>query len=217
MTDLGNPAANITRPAHSDLPDVAAIRQPLALEGSYPDGEWVCARCAGKIRTGDDNRAGLEHEAGCAFIAEVTRRYRDADTRYAHRLSLGFLREIQREMSAATEGKNMQPSVGRIVHYVSYGTPGGEFGKECRAAIITEVSGKFASVNGSLGPQVGLCVLNPSGQFFNSDVDHDPNGTPGEIPRTNLCEGRRFRGGTWHWPERTAEPTIEQFGNTQPT
>lgn len=29
------------------------------------------------------------------------------------------------------------PSVGRIVHYVSYGTPGGEYTSECRAAIIT--------------------------------------------------------------------------------
>lgn len=34
------------------------------------------------------------------------------------------------------------PSVGRIVHYVSYGTPGGEYTSECRAAIITEVSSR---------------------------------------------------------------------------
>jgi hypothetical protein len=38
----------------------------------------------------------------------------------------------------------MQPSVGRIVHYVSYGTPGGEYGQECRAAIVTEVPPRTA-------------------------------------------------------------------------
>ena len=32
-----------------------------------------------------------------------------------------------------------KPSVGRVVHYVSFGTPGGEFTAQCRAAIITEV------------------------------------------------------------------------------
>ena len=37
--------------------------------------------------------------------------------------------------------ERMKPSVGRIVHYVSYGTLGGEYGKECRAAVVTEVSG----------------------------------------------------------------------------
>lgn len=31
------------------------------------------------------------------------------------------------------------PSVGRVVHYVSYGTPRGEYTSQCRAAIITEV------------------------------------------------------------------------------
>lgn len=51
----------------------------------------------------------------------------------------------------------MQPSVGRIVHYQSYGTPGGEFKSQPRAAVITEV------VNDET---VHLCVLNPTGQFF---------------------------------------------------
>jgi len=31
----------------------------------------------------------------------------------------------------------MTPSVGRIVHYLSFGTPGGEYPKTCRAAVIT--------------------------------------------------------------------------------
>lgn len=32
-------------------------------------------------------------------------------------------------------------TVGRIVHYVSYGTPGGEFLQECRAAIVAGLPG----------------------------------------------------------------------------
>jgi len=86
-----------------------------------------------------------------------------------------------------------QPSVGRIVHYVSYGTPGGEYESECRAAIITE-----ASPNSTV---VGLFVANPTGLFLNrdvtyheGDVGHDHAGA--EIPQ------RSYRGGTWHWPER---------------
>lgn len=71
-----------------------------------------------------------------------------------------------------------KPSVGRIVHYVSYGTPGGEYTSECRAAIVTETN---------TSDTVGLCVLNPTGQFFNRTVTQDEFG---------------HAGGTWHWPER---------------
>lgn len=77
----------------------------------------------------------------------------------------------------------MQPSVGRIVHYVSYGTPGGEYTSQCRAAVITEVTDCDAHMD-----CVGLCVLNPTGQFFKQHVPY--NGTSQQ------------HGGTWHWPER---------------
>lgn len=77
-----------------------------------------------------------------------------------------------------------KPSVGRIVHYVSYGTPGGEYGKECRAAIVTAVD--------NIG-YVDLCVLNPTGFFFNRGVHHHAGGEIG------------YKGGTWHWPERVGE------------
>lgn len=73
------------------------------------------------------------------------------------------------------------PSVGRIVHYVSYGTPGGEYGKECRAAIVTELAQPDEGSD-----VVGLAVLNPTGLFFNRAA-YDENG---------------HDGGTWHWPER---------------
>ncbi|TDD24999.1 hypothetical protein E1287_37705 [Actinomadura sp. KC06] len=87
-----------------------------------------------------------------------------------------------------------KPSVGRIVHYVSYGTPGGEYTPQCRAAIITEVphvdeartpelhaEGEELQARG----RVGLALLNPSGMFFN-EADYD----------------EQHHGGTWHWPER---------------
>jgi hypothetical protein len=77
------------------------------------------------------------------------------------------------------------PSVGRIVHYVAYGTPGGEYQAGAhRAAVITEVAGDGAS---NVAGVVGLCVLNPTGLFFNRNVPYDPTGA---AP------------GTWHWPER---------------
>jgi hypothetical protein len=75
-----------------------------------------------------------------------------------------------------------KPSVGRIVHYVSYGTPGGEYGSECRAAIITEVV-----IHNDDESVVGLCVLNPSGMFFDRSIQYDET---------------THRGGTWHWPEQ---------------
>lgn len=70
------------------------------------------------------------------------------------------------------------PTIGRIVHYVSYGTPNGEFGKECRAAVVTAVD----DIDGT----ISVCVFNPTGQFFNS----------------GLLQDLSHAGGTWHWPER---------------
>jgi hypothetical protein len=100
----------------------------------------------------------------------------------------------------------MKPTIGRIVHYVSYGTPGGEYGRECRAAIVTEVNmDRHSSSAGRLDPRVGLCVLNPSGQFFSTGVAAD-HGTPDAESRTTLCGGLDYRGGTWHWPEMVREP-----------
>lgn len=71
----------------------------------------------------------------------------------------------------------MTPSIGRVVHYQSYGTPGGEYLAEPRAAIITAVNDDGT---------VGLCVLNPTGQFFNTSVPGAETPTPGH----------------WNWPPR---------------
>ncbi|MFC9429241.1 hypothetical protein [Streptomyces sp. NPDC056987] len=87
-----------------------------------------------------------------------------------------------------------QPSVGRIVHYVSYGTPGGEYTSQCRAAIITGVphgalpvaDSEHSEERDSSAVVLDLAVLNPSGIFFN------------RCPQSESDQ----HGGTWHWPER---------------
>jgi hypothetical protein len=85
----------------------------------------------------------------------------------------------------------MKPSVSRMVHYVSHGTPVREDGTQaypsvCRSAVVTAVP------NPDDPSVVHLCVLNPEGMFFNKDVAQDEGDENGE--------GRW--GGTWHWPER---------------
>lgn len=67
-------------------------------------------------------------------------------------------------------------SLGATVHYVAYGTPGGEYPKMCRAAIMTVPSAR------GWDDLAALCVLNPTGLFFNRDVP------------------RGFDGGHWHYP-----------------
>jgi hypothetical protein len=102
----------------------------------------------------------------------------------------------------------MRPSVGRVVHYVSYGTPGGKYASECRAALVTEVGTVFAplppipddgmpvtvTLTSEPIPVVGLAVHNPTGLFFHSIAEggcrQDEDG---------------HAGGTWHWPERVEE------------
>jgi len=81
------------------------------------------------------------------------------------------------------------PTIGRVVHYVSHGTSGGEYPSVCRAAIVTDVDtyqDPTDDQDGHIG-HVSLCVLNPEGMFFNRTV------TQNETDK---------RGGTWHWPER---------------
>ena len=65
---------------------------------------------------------------------------------------------------------------GRMVYYVAYGTPGGEYPAGVdRAAIVTEVQAD--------GSTIGCCVVNPTGLFFNRNIPYDEAKAPG----------------TWHW------------------
>lgn len=91
------------------------------------------------------------------------------------------------------------PSVGRIVHYVSYGTPGGEYSKACRAAIITETEEHPERASQRAA---GLCVLNPTGQFFNRGVEFDPGDQGRPDASGEMCDRLAHEGGTWHWPAR---------------
>ena len=90
------------------------------------------------------------------------------------------------------------PSVGRVVHYVSYGTPAGEYASECRAAIVTAVR-DYETVPEHGVPYVDLAVLNPTGMFFNQRCRYD-EGATSETP--GAPSARSYAGGTWHWPER---------------
>ncbi len=73
-----------------------------------------------------------------------------------------------------------KPTVGRDVHYHSYGTPNGEFQSKPIAAKVTQVVDD--------GETVGLAIFNPTGLFFNTSVKHAPNDQP--TP------------GHWNWPPR---------------
>jgi hypothetical protein len=79
----------------------------------------------------------------------------------------------------SAQSNQQKPSVGRVVHYVAYGTPGGEYPSVCRAAVVTEVADPDNPESA-----VGLAVLNPTGMFFNQGVPYGDTG------------------GHWHWPER---------------
>lgn len=89
-----------------------------------------------------------------------------------------------------------QPSVGRIVHYVSYGTPGGEYTSQCRAAVVTGVGEPLTypdngeSSDPDNADLADLCVLNPTGMFFQVGLPQDERSV------------HERSGGTWHWPER---------------
>ncbi|WP_326768688.1 hypothetical protein OG978_32860 [Streptomyces sp. NBC_01591] len=82
------------------------------------------------------------------------------------------------------------PSAGRIVHYVSHGTPvrgdGSQaFAPACRAAVVTEVDTDDPD-------RIGLAVLNPTGIFFH------PLAAGGSVH----ADAETSLGGSWHWPER---------------
>lgn len=79
-------------------------------------------------------------------------------------------------------GKNLVPSVGKIVHYVSYGTPGGEFLSECMGALVTDVSN-----SGTNRQEIGLAVFYPNGLSFKERVPYNDGVS---------------KGGAWHWPLR---------------
>ena len=69
------------------------------------------------------------------------------------------------------------PKISQPVHYVSYGTPDGEYDSTCRAAFVTQI---IEPESGT----VGVAVLNPTGLFFHPAIVLDGGKAPG----------------TWHYP-----------------
>lgn len=112
-----------------------------------------------------------------------------------------------------------KPMVGDVVHYVSYGTPGGEYASRCRAAVVAEV-GQWVTVetrtpksfDRSEGRPIreveqwwyadacALAVLNPTGLFFNG-----PAGVACRYDDGSAGSAGGYDPGTWHWPEHLAE------------
>ena len=71
----------------------------------------------------------------------------------------------------------MTPTIGRIVHYQSHGSPNGQPLPAPRAAIVTEVFSDTV---------VSLCVLNPTGMYFDRSAPFSAE------PKA----------GHWSWPPR---------------
>jgi hypothetical protein len=76
----------------------------------------------------------------------------------------------------------MTPTIGRIVHYQTYGTPGNEHVPEPTAAIVTGVKPMF----GRHG-RADLCVFYPNGLSYKLDVPVSDTPKPGH----------------WNWPPRS--------------
>lgn len=74
----------------------------------------------------------------------------------------------------------MPPEIGDVVHYVSYGTPAGEYGSQCRAAVVTQLTEPYPDTD------VGLAVLNPTGLFFQEFIKRGEG--PGHWHYTTQCD-----------------------------
>lgn len=119
-----------------------------------------------------------------------------------------------------------QPTVGDSVHYQSYGTPGGEYLPEPRAAIVTQVCAVDCAQTSDEEPRieyaVGLCILNPTGQFFNTSVPYAEEPTPGHWNWPPLRPRRDFDEARWRqewegtWPAPDGPPAVDPITGKAP-
>lgn len=112
--------------------------------------------------------------------------------------------------------KQFAPFVGAPVHYRSYGTPGGEYKAECRAALVTAVGGwrtyagddptdvwedggqRHRELRQVWEPdRISLTVFNPTGTF-NNEVSFD-------VPADDEPGKTLLMPGTWHWPREECD------------
>lgn len=77
------------------------------------------------------------------------------------------------------------PEISDTVIYKSLGSADGRYKPEDRSAIVTEIHvDEFINKDPKVGANyneytVSLCVFNPTGLFFNTFVQYDPEGKPG--------------------------------------
>ncbi len=104
----------------------------------------------------------------------------------------------------------VRPSVGRIVHYVSHGTPvradGSQaFTSRCRAAFVTEVDPHDPD-------RIGLTAINPTGMFFHPlaaggcryDLGAEQPGAPD-------CPNRESHGNPFRVVKVTIRPSFSRL------
>lgn len=127
------------------------------------------------IRVYTAHAHGNAYSAEFTDMAEAFKRFDEERAKpTAHAVSI----EVLKPKAFWVEGAEFEtaaaptPFIGQMVHYQSHGSADGKYQPEPRAAIVTEVS-EF-----TLGA-VGLCVLNPTGQFFNQHVEFAEEPTPG--------------------------------------
>ena len=95
-----------------------------------------------------------------------------------------------------------QPKITDLVHYVAYGTPGGEYPTTCRAAVVTEV-GQWVTVYEepaeSYSRSEGRPARTQTQWFYADAVALTVNGAGhAECRRDEPQETVNLRGGTWH-------------------
>jgi hypothetical protein len=120
---------------------------------------------------------GLDPSARVYFTSKFEETAREDTSAKVMRLA------VDKWKAAAQTARAQLPTIGRTVHYQSYGTPNGEYLPEPRAAIITEVHSDL---------RVSLCVINPTGIHLNRGPK-DEGIAFAETPTP----------GHWNWPPRT--------------
>lgn len=79
----------------------------------------------------------------------------------------------------------MKPSIGRIVHFQTYGSAGGEYLPAPMAALVTRVDDSFGT-DEHPETRVDLAVFYESGLAFRRNIEFAESPTPGH----------------WNWPPR---------------
>jgi hypothetical protein len=181
------------RDAYEEALDLAVYLKQVAAEAAVLDvALWRCAMLGSWPPRWVQN--AMTEDELAAINAAITRHRQTLPAPVA---GIPLMEEPVMPEPTSPPAHRPAPQVGQVVHYVSYGTPGGEYRSECRAALVTEVDRADPG-------RVGLCAINPGGLFFHpltaggcwyhgGDPGTDHTGEP--VPQLS------YPGGSWHWPE----------------